>query len=786
MTPALLSLSLMITTAPPTLVASPFSLADVKVTGGSFAHATELTANYLLDLDPERLLAGFRANAGLTPKAEIYGGWETGGLSGHSLGHYLTACAQEYARTGDRRFKDKVDAIVKGLEECQAARGDGFICALRFDQPGLNGELEGFQPRRLDAIWAEIAAGKLRSGGFDLNGMWAPWYVHHKVLAGLLDAEALCDNPDALAVAIKFADWADNITKDLTPEQWQTMLGTEYGGINESLADLYARTQNRKYLDLARKFYDNRVLEPLSRGEDNLAGKHSNTQIPKLVGLGRLHDLTGNPQDRTTAEFFWQRVVNHHSYAIGGNSNGEYLGLPDQLSERLSFNTAETCNTYNMLRLTRQVFSWNPQAAQMDFYERAYLNHILASQHPETGMVTYFMPLAMNSVRGFSDPEHNFTCCHGTGMENHTKHGDSTYFHQGASRLWVNLFLPTELNWREAGIRLVQETDFPASGRVTLRVTEGERDFELLIRHPGWAKGEVPVRVNGEVATVSRASSSYISLQRTWRKGDRVEFELPLRLSTEAMPDNPKRIAIKYGPLVLAADMGPGSGATAEGAVFRTPVITSDPARISEWLKPVPGQPLTFRSEGAMQPQEFTFVPFHALFESRYGVYFDLFTPAEWAAKEVEYRAEEARLQDIMQRTVDSMNIGEMQPERDHNLTQERNDVREQNNRGTRQPMAGGWVEFDMAVPSAGASELMMTYWGNDRIRPEFVILVDGQQIAREALEGRSMNVFFDIAYAIPVELTRGKTKVRVRIEPVAGKTGPSLAGARVLRVKAS
>lgn len=252
------------------------------------------------------------------------------------------------------------------------------------------------------------------------------------------------------------------------------------------------------------------------------------------------------------------------------------------------------------------------------------------------------------------------------------------------------------------------------------------------------------------------------------------------------MPDNPKRIAIKYGPLVLAADMGPGSGATAEGAVFRTPVITSDPARISEWLRPVPGQPLTFRTEGAMQPQQFTFVPFHSLFESRYGVYFDLFTPAEWAAKAAEYRAEEARLQDIMQRTVDSMNIGEMQPERDHNLTQERNDVREQNNRGTRQPMAGGWVEFDMAVPSAGASELMMTYWGNDRIRPEFVILVDGQQIAREALEERPMNVFFDVAYAIPVELTRGKTKVRVRIVPVAGKTGPSLAGARVLRVKAS
>jgi len=783
------TLALLVSTlisAPATPVATPFPLADIRVTGGRFAHATDLTAKYLLDLDPERLLAGFRANAGLAPKGEIYGGWETGGLSGHSLGHYLTACAQEYARTGDKRFKDKVNAIVQGLAECQAARGDGFLCAFRFDRPGPNGEPAGFDPERLDAIWAEVAAGNLRSGGFDLNGMWSPWYVHHKVFAGLLDAHALCNNSDALPVAAKFGKWAVDITKNLTPEQWQTMLGTEYGGMNESLAELYARTKEPRYLALARKFYDNRVLEPLARGEDNLAGKHSNTQIPKLVGLGRLYELTGNAQDRQTAEFFWQRVAGHHSYAIGGNSNGEYLGPPDQLAERLSFNTAETCNTYNMLRLTRQVFSWNPQAAQMDFYERAYLNHILASQHPETGMVTYFMPLAMNSHRGYSDPEHNFTCCHGTGMENHTKHGDSTYFHQGAERLWVNLFLPTELNWREAGVRLAQETNLPEDSRVTLRILEGEREFELLLRHPEWAKSVVTVRVNGEVAANSTNPSSYISLRRKWRKGDRVEFDLPMTLHTEPMPDNPKRVALMYGPLVLAADMGRPETAQEGASVFRTPVIVNDPARMAEWLKPVAGQPLTWRTEGAMQPQEFTFSPFYALFESRYGVYFDIFTPEEWAAKEAEYRAEEARLKDIQDRTVDAMNIGEMQPERDHNLTQERNDVREQNNRGTRQPLAGGWVEFDMAVPATGACELLITYWGNDRIRPDFVILVDSKVLARETLEGRPMNVFFDVAYAIPVELTQGKSRVRVRIEPASGKVGPSLAGARVLRVKAS
>ncbi|RYG68656.1 glycoside hydrolase family 127 protein, partial [bacterium] len=394
---------------------------------------------------PERLLAGFRANSGLKPRGEIYGGWETGGLSGHSLGHYLTACAQEYAHGRDPRFKAKIDAIVTGLAECQKARGDGFLMAFRFDN--------GFDRARLDQTWADVAKGDIRSGGFDLNGMWSPWYVHHKVLAGLLDAQALAGNAQALGVARAFADWAVAETKGLDDAQWQRMLTCEYGGMNESLAELYARTGEKRYLDLARRFYDRRVLDPLAKGEDDLAGKHSNTQIPKIIGLARLYETTGDARDRETAAFFWDRIVNHHSYAIGGNSNGEYLGRPDELARRLSTNTAETCNTYNMLKLTRHLFAWDPEARYMDYYERAYLNHILASQEPETGMVTYFMPLATGSRRDYSTPLDNFTCCHGTGMENHTKHGDTAYFHDGARTLWVNLFLPTELDWKEAGLK---------------------------------------------------------------------------------------------------------------------------------------------------------------------------------------------------------------------------------------------------------------------------------------------------------------------------------------------
>jgi DUF1680 family protein len=778
----------------PKLTAQPFPLSAVKLLDGSFEKSHKATAAYLLEIDVKRLLAGFRVNSGLPADAEIYGGWETGGLSGHSLGHYLTACAQEYAMHGDVRFKERVDAIVDGLVECQKSRPDGFIAAFRFDRPGANGEAAGFNRERLDKIWADVAAGNIRSGGFDLNGMWSPWYVHHKVFAGLIDAQALCGNEKALGVAEKFGDWAYNITKNLTDEQWQRMLGTEYGGVNESFAELYARTKNPKYLELARKFYDNRVLEPLSKGEDNLAGKHSNTQIPKLIGLGRLYEITGEEKDRKTAEFFWDRVVNHHSYAIGGNSNGEYLGPPDQIAERISTNTAETCNTYNMLKLTRQVFSWEPKAEQMDFYERAYINHILASQDPETAMVTYFVPLAMNSYRGYSNKFNDFTCCHGSGMENHTKHGDSAYFHAGKEKLWLNLFMPSELTWKEAGVKLRQETNFPESGKVSVTFLEGSASFELLVRHPEWAKGTIDFKVNGTSVAKSTKASEYASIKRQWRKGDKLEFNLPMSLWTEPTYDNSKRIAILYGPVVLAADMGDaptgrrgrgGVGPVAAGTVFRTPVIVSENRPISSCLRPVPGKPLTFMAENVMKPEDLTFRPFYTMVNDRYGVYFDLFTPAEWTAKEAEYRAEEARLKDLEDRTVDNFLIGQMQPERDHNLTQDKTDVRSQNNRGTRQPLVDGWMEFDMKIDGSAAVDLVMTYWGNDRNRPDFVIKVDGQEIANDTLQGRPQNRYYDVTYPIPASLSMGKQKIRVRIEPKPTRVGPTVAGARTLKQKA-
>ncbi|MEJ7684572.1 MAG: beta-L-arabinofuranosidase domain-containing protein [Segetibacter sp.] len=313
-----------------------FDPKDVRITGGIFLKAMKADENYLLHLSPDRFLNRFRKNAGLPPKDSLYGGWESEGVSGHSLGHYLSACSMMYASTGNEKLKEKVDYIVSELKHCQDARKTGYVGAIPSE----------------DSIFNEVAKGNINSKGFDLNGGWVPWYTVHKVLAGLEDAYLHCNNTQALNIAMKFADWADNKFKNLSEAQWQKMLITEYGGMNETLANLYAFTANKKYLSLADKFYHKEVLDTLAEQKDELAGKHSNMQIPKVIGVSRLYELTGNHRDSTIASFFWNTVIQHHTYVIGGNSNYEYFHTPDSLSNQLSGNTTETCNTYNMLKLT--------------------------------------------------------------------------------------------------------------------------------------------------------------------------------------------------------------------------------------------------------------------------------------------------------------------------------------------------------------------------------------------------------------------------------------------------
>jgi DUF1680 family protein len=749
---------------PPKAVATPFDLKEVQLLDSRFKTAMATNERVILALDPDRFLHNFRKNAGLTPKGKIYGGWESMGVAGQTLGHYLSALSLQYRATGSERIKARATYMIRELAECQSKRKTGYV-------GGIPDE---------DRIWREVKRGDIRSASGDLNGGWVPWYTVHKLFAGLLDVHALTGNAQALEVVKKLGDWAEDLTQGLNEEQMQRMLVAEHGGMNESLAELYARTNDPRYLALSQRFRHRAVLDPLAEGRDELDGKHANTQIPKLIGLARRYELTGDLRERITAEYFWNQVVHHHSYVIGGNSNFEHFGPPDKLSDRLSRNTTETCNTYNMLKLTRHLFAWEPKAEYADFYERALYNHILASQNPQDGMYCYYVPLATGEHRTHSTLENSFWCCVGTGLENHTKYGDSIYFHSGKDRLYVNLFIPSELDFKAANLKLRQETNYPNDGRIKLTVTDGgPSEAGIALRHPAWATAGMEISVNGHPLPPANKPGSYVTVQRTWQKGDVLEVNLPMRLRTEAMPDNEKRIALLYGPLVLAADLGP-----ADGPLLRTPVLVPGDRPVEEWLKPVPDKPGEFIISDAARPEPLTLKPFNTIHQNRYAVYLDKFTDAEWAKVEEEFRKEEARLKDLEARTTALFRVGEMQPERDHNLQGERTSAGDALGRKWRHAENGGWFSFEMAVDENVPNELFLTFWGNDGNGDDriFDVQIDGKTVATHRLNAPHPNKFYDVKHEIPAELTKGKQKVTVRLQAHKGKTAGGLFGARMVR----
>ena len=595
------------------LRARPFELKDVHLLDGPFKHAQDLQQEWLLDLEPDRFLAWFRKEAGLEPKAPVYGGWEDRGIAGHSLGHYLSGCALMYQATGDERFRQRVTYIVDELSACQQANGNGYVAAIP----------EGKR------IFAEIARGQIRSAGFDLNGGWVPFYTMHKLYAGLVDAYRLCDNELALEVNKRQADWLERTLNGLGHDQMQRILACEHGGMNEALVDLYADTGDERYLKLSRRFHHEYVLDPLTQQIDRLNGLHANTQIPKLIGLARRYELTGDKDDRTAAAFFWDRVVHHHSYCTGGHCLNEHFGPPDQLNDRLGINTTETCNVYNMLKLSRHLFMWEADADVADFYERALYNQILSSHHPDDGRVVYNLTLQMGEYKRYQTKFDSFTCCVGSGMENHAKYGADIYFHND-DRLYVNLFIASELDWQAEGLKVRQETRFPDEPVTTLTMNcAAPTELALCIRHPYWLKGALPVTVNGRPVSVTSKPSSYAVIERIWKAGDRVEVKLPMTLRTESMPDNPRRVAVLYGPIVLAGDLGPVDDPAATQPDY-VPVFITEGRPVDGWLAPVSGQACVFHTQDVGHPRDVTMKPFFRTHDRRYSVYWDIFTQQQW------------------------------------------------------------------------------------------------------------------------------------------------------------
>lgn len=597
-----------------------FKLNEVRLLDSPFSRARDLDAEVLLKISPDRLLHNFRENAGLKPKAEKYGGWEKMGIAGHSLGHYLSALALHYGSTGDKRFLDRVNYIVDELDACQTANGDGYLAGIP-------------DGRR---VFADLSAGKItHKNPFDLNGNWVPWYNMHKTFAGLLDADEYTGNKKALPIAAKLADWVDKTTAPLSEAQIQDMLYTEQGGMLESLVELSARTGNNKYLDLSKRFYHTAMMDPLSQGNGLVLEKvHANMQVPKVIGAARLYEVTARPEGERIAETFWNEVIDHHTYVNGGNTDKEHFGKRDQLAARMSGSMTETCNTYNMLKLTRHLFEWEPRAEYFDYYERALYNQILASQDPKTGQFTYKVGLYGGYFQSFSTLEDSFWCCTGSGFENHVKYNDSIYFHGGGD-LYINLFIPSVVNWKEKGLTLKQETGFPDSDKTVLTVAAvKDPSFALKIRRPAWAEKGAKVRVNGKPFTFDDKAESYISISRKWRRGDRIEVQFPFTLRLEKTPDNPNRLAILYGPVVLAGLFGtdnfpPEGPYGKEGGddwkdlpLPKIPKLAQIDRPLPEWIKAVPGKSLTFQLVGA-GGESVTLVPLFRSQHQRMTVYWD-------------------------------------------------------------------------------------------------------------------------------------------------------------------
>ena len=778
--------------------ARPLPLSAVRLLAGPLKHAQELDVGYMLALEPDRMLAYYRDRAGLRPKAEPYGGWDGDGrnLTGHIAGHYLSAVSLMWSATGDPRFKQRADYIVGELKQVQDAHRDGFLSALKGGRTAFD----------------ELSRGEIRSAAFDLNGEWSPWYTLHKTYAGLRDAYRHAGNRTALDVEIKFAAWAERVLSRLDDAQLQHMMNTEFGGMNEVMCDLYADTGDARWLALSYKFEHRAFLEPLERHQDDLAGTHANTQIPKIVGSAARFLYTGTPADLLAAGFFWDRVVQHHSFSSGGHGKDEYFGPADELSDWIDGRTAETCNVYNMLKLTRRLFSFWPDPHYGDYHERALFNHMLASIDPADGRVCYMVPVGPAVTHEYQDMFRDFTCDVGTGMENHALHGDGIYY-EGDDRLWVNLYVPSSATWAKTGVELTMETDFPEgeTAKLALRL-RAPREFTLALRRPYWTGQGFLVKLNGQIVepgqepapdSLDRTGrsqyrrpayepSSYLELKRRWTSGDVVEVALPKTLHLEPLPDNPHRLSLMWGPLVLAGDLGPEpDGHRGEGARPAPPVpvfVTADP--VATWLKPVAGAPGHFRTDGVgREPDargrvsDVDFQPFFRLHRRTYSTYWDLFTPAEWDRQKTAYAAEAERLRKLAAATVAYLQPGEVVFERQFNY-QAGEGAQPQRILGRPGRRGRTWFSYDLPVEPSHPMVLIATYFSGDRrgTPADFGIQVDGGSIGDQQLGLSDPHRFFDLEYRLPEDLVRGKSKVTVRFQAKQGSQIATVFGLRMIR----
>lgn len=770
------------------LYQNTFPLGDVTLLDGPFKRARDLNIQVLLKYDVDRLLAPYRKEAGLIPKAASYSNWD--GLDGHLAGHYLSALAINYASTQNVDCRQRMEYMVSELKACQAAN------ALNSPDWGI-GYVGGVPHSR--AVWSTLKTGDLAA----YRATWAPWYNVHKMYAGLRDAWAYTGNKDAKNMFLRFCDWSINITSALTDSQMQSMLDSEHGGMAEVLADAYLLSGDAKYLTAAMRFSHRMLLDAMAAGNDNLDNKHANTQIPKVTGFQRIAELTRDDKYARAGMFFWETVTRNRSLAFGGNSRREFFPSAPACDDFvIDVEGPESCNSYNMLKLTEGLFRTNPAAKYVDYYERTLYNHILSTQHPAHGGYVYFTPARPRHYRVYSAPNEAMWCCVGTGMENHGKYNQFLYTHQNDS-LFVNLFVASILNWREKGVRIRQETTFPYEEQTRLLITKGSARFSLMIRYPSWvAERALKVLVNDRTVALSSQPSSYIAVDRLWTAGDVVRIVLPMHTTTEHLPDMSTYIAFLHGPILLAAKTGTEDlaglvaddsrwGQIASGKrlpLDEAPVIIEDSiSRIPDLLAPMENKPLTFvlPKLRMINPMQVLLEPFYQIHDTRYMMYWMALTSAQYRSYLDSIAAAERDKLALQQRTIDSVATGEQQPEMDHAMQSTNSSSGRYLEEFWRDAGNGGYFSYKLATNRETDLRLMVRYWGQEWGGRKFDIYVDDEKLLTENNTGRwCRSKFWDVEYAIPNTMVKGKDHIRVKFQALPENTAGAVYGIRLARKK--
>ena len=736
-----------------------FPLSSVRLLESPFKAAQQTDLKYILSLDANRLLAPYLREAGIETKSINYPNWENTGLDGHIGGHYLSALSEMYAATGNQQIKERLDYMLDALEKCQQKNGNGYIGGV----PGSK------------ALWEEIAKGKIDAGSFSLNNKWVPWYNIHKVYAGLIDAYTLTGNEKAKKMLIQLSDWCLNLTANLSDDQIQQMLRSEHGGMNEVFADVAAITGNKKYLVMAEKFSHKVILDPLLKNTDALNGIHANTQIPKVIGFMRVAEVGGDAKWADAANFFWNTVVEHRTISIGGNSVREHFNPSNDFSSMLeSREGPETCNSYNMLKLSKHLFLANPSSKYMDYYERTTYNHILSSQHPDGGFV-YFTPIRPRHYRVYSEPQHSFWCCVGSGLENHGKYGELIYAHD-TQNLYVNLFIPSTLNWKDKGITVTQNTKFPFEEQSSIRLSlKKPQQFAIKFRYPSWVEnGKMKITVNNKEISLVKDLNSYVSIERKWKTGDVITMVLPMQNKTEQLPDKSAWVSFVHGPIVLAAVTDTTDlvglhaddsrmGHIANGPIYPiedAPLLVSNNTDLAASLKAVANKPFTFTASDLIYQEKYKnlqLVPFFQIHDARYMLYWPFTTKEKLPEIQKAMKDREEAQMKLEVITVDVVTAGEQQPESDHNFKGDKTDTGIFKERHFRN--GKGFFSYDMKNNNLEARKLRFTYFGADKNR-NFDVYVNAVLVASMNMDGSEGNQFIDKIIELPAAILNPKPKI--------------------------